>query len=76
MNICKMIMSVMRLPSWLSGKITCQCRRHRRHGFDLWVRKIPWRRIWQPTPVFLPGESPGQWATVHRVTKSWTRLSN
>ena len=31
-----------------------------RHGFDLWVRKIPWRRAWQPTPVFLPGESHGQ----------------
>ena len=28
--------------------------------FDLWVRKIPWRRAWQPTPVFLPGESHGQ----------------
>ena len=26
-------------------------------GFDLWVRKIPWRREWQPTPVFLPGKS-------------------
>ena len=25
-----------------------------------WVRKIPWRREWQPTPVFLPGESHGQ----------------
>ena len=25
-----------------------------------WVRRIPWRRAWQPTPVFLPGESPGQ----------------
>ena len=24
--------------------------------FDLWVRKIPWRRTWQPTPVFLPGK--------------------
>ena len=31
-----------------------------RDGFDLWVRKIPWRRKWQPTPVFLPGESHGQ----------------
>ena len=30
-----------------------------RCGFDPWVRKIPWRRKWQPTPVFLPGESPG-----------------
>ena len=28
--------------------------------FYLWVRKIPWRREWQPTPVFLPGESRGQ----------------
>ena len=26
-------------------------------GFDPWVGKIPWRRKWQPTPVFLPGES-------------------
>ena len=29
-----------------------------RPGFDSWVGKIPWRRAWQPTPVFLPGESP------------------
>ena len=29
-------------------------------GFDPWVRKIPWRRAWQPTPVFLPGKSYGQ----------------
>ena len=29
-------------------------------GFDPWVGKIPWRRVWQPTPVFLPGESHGQ----------------
>ena len=36
---------------------TCQCRRHR---FNPWVRKIPWRRKWQPTPVFLPGKSHGQ----------------
>ena len=36
--------------------------------------KIPWGREWQPTPVFLPGESHGErslWATVHGVTKSW-----
>ena len=32
----------------------------RRCGFDPWVGKIPWRRKWQPSPVFLPGESPGQ----------------
>ena len=30
-----------------------------RLGFDPWVRKIPWRRAWQPTLVFLPGESRG-----------------
>ena len=31
-----------------------------RLAFDPWVRKIPWRRKWQPTPIFLPGESHGQ----------------
>ena len=39
---------------------TCQCRRHRRPGFSLWVGMIPWRRKWQPTPVFLPGKFHGQ----------------
>ena len=39
---------------------SCQCRTHKRHWFYPWVRKIPWRRAWQPTPVFLPGESHGQ----------------
>ena len=34
-----------------------QCRRLKRRGFDPWVGKIPLRRKWQPTPVFLPGES-------------------
>ena len=44
-----------------SGKEpACHCRRCRRRGFDPWVGKIPWRRAWQPTPVFLPGESHGQ----------------
>ena len=37
-----------------------QCRSHRRCRFNPWVRKIPWRRARQPTPVFLPGESQGQ----------------
>ena len=46
------------LPRWLSGKeSTCQ---HRRRGFNPWVRMIPWRRKWQPTPVFLSGTSHGQ----------------
>ena len=38
----------------------CQCRRCKRHGFHPWVRKILWRRAWQPTSVILPGESRGQ----------------
>ena len=51
----------MGLPRWLSGKeFTFQCRRGRKCGFDPWVGKITWRRQWQPTPVFLPGESHGQ----------------
>ena len=41
-------------------KHVCQCRRHKRWGFNPWLGKIPWRRAWQPTPVFLPGESHGQ----------------
>ena len=67
---------------WLTGNTcgkesTCQCRRQKRHGFYPWVGKIPWRKAWQPTPVFLPGESHGQkaWrATVHSAAKSWTQL--
>ena len=46
-------------PGSTSGKEpACQCRRHKRFGFDPWVGKIPWRKTWQPTPVFWPGESP------------------
>ena len=46
------------LPWWLSDKeSTCQCRRL---GLDPWLRKIPWRRKWQPILVFLPGKSHGQ----------------
>ena len=42
-------------PWWLCGKeSTCQCKRPR---LDPWVRKIPWRREWLPTPVFVPGNS-------------------
>ena len=48
-------------PGGTSGKEpACQSRRHKRHGFYPWVGKNPWRRAWQPTPVFLPGESHGQ----------------
>ena len=44
-----------------SGKEpSCQCKRHKRHECDPCIGKIPWRRAWQPIPVFLPGESHGQ----------------
>ena len=43
---------------WFSGKEpACQ---YRRCVYDPWVGQIPWRRKWQPTPVFLPGKSHGQ----------------
>ena len=45
-------------PGGASGKQpNCQCRRR---WLDPWVRKIPWKREWQPTPVFLPGKFHGQ----------------
>ena len=52
-------------PGGTSGKESaCQCRRHKGYvlnpGFKPWVWKIPWRRKWQPTPVFLPGKFHGQ----------------
>ena len=52
---------VLGLPRLLSGKESpWQCRICKSRGFNHWVRKIPWRRKWQPTPVLLPGESHGQ----------------
>ena len=47
-------------------------------GVDPWIRKIPWRRVWQPILAFLPGESHGLRslaATVHGAAKSQTGLS-
>ena len=64
------------LPRWLSGKESaCQCRTR---GFKPWVRKILWRRKWQPTPVFFPGKSHGQKslvAIIYGVAKSQAWLS-
>ena len=46
------------LPRWCSGKESaCQCRRCKIQEFHHWVRKFPWRRKWQPTPVFFAGKS-------------------
>ena len=73
-----------RIPGWsqymvtwsllFSGKdFTCQCRKCKRHRFNPWAGNIPWRRKWQPIPVFLPGKFHGQRSLVgcspwaHRV---------
>ena len=55
---------------------TYQCKRH---GFDPWVGRIPWRRKWQPIPILLPGESHGQRSLAGYILsmglpRSWTRL--
>ena len=47
-------------PGGNSKKPGFQSRFNKRAGFDPWLGKIPWRRAWQPTPTFLPGESYGQ----------------
>ena len=74
-----MFSSFVGLPRWLSRRLHLQCRRH---GFNPWVRKIPWRRKWQPTPVYLPGESHGQrnlaglqFMGSQRVGHNWTNLA-
>ena len=61
-------------------KIHLQCRRP---GFAPWVWKILWRRAWQPTPVFLPGESPWteeprglQSMGLQRLEHDWARMGN
>ena len=68
------------LPWWLSRRSIClQCRRRRRHGFNPWVRKSPWKRKWPSIPVFLLEKPHGQGnlqATVHRAVKSQTQLSD
>jgi len=63
-------------PGGTGGKEPiCQCKRCRFHP---WFEKILWRRAWQPTPVFLPGESHGQRnrrATVHREELDMTEAT-
>ena len=49
---------VLAFPCSSVGKKICLQRRRPR--FDFWIRKIPWRRKWQLTPVFWPGKSHGQ----------------
>ena len=55
----------MGFPGGISGKeLACQCRRHKRRGFNPRVRKIPWSREWQPTLIFLLRKFHGQWSLV------------
>ena len=62
----------MGFPGITSGKeSTCQCRRHKRRRFDPWLGKIPWRRKWQPPPVFLPGKFSGQRSLVSCSPRSY-----
>ena len=69
-----LLVSSQGFPGGTSGKEPpcCLCRRHKRRGSNPWVRKIPWRRAWQPTPVFSSEEYHGQ--NIHGVAKSWTWL--
>ena len=60
--ICVCVYIKNKLPWWLRWeRIYLQCRRPR---FNPSVRKIPWRREWQPTPVFMPGELHGEGSLV------------
>ena len=52
MGVSQVVLVVMNVPA--------NARDVKRRGFDSWVGKIPWRRVWQSTPIFLPGESHGQ----------------
>ena len=67
-----------KLPQYLALPRWClQCRGWKRHGFDPWVRKIPWKRKWQPIPVFLPEESHGQRSPMElqKVRHVWSDLT-
>ena len=80
-RICCQVCWTMGLPRWLSGKNPpANARRHEKCCFNPLVRKIPWRRAQQPTPVFLLGKSHGQRNLVgyspwgHRVGHEWSNL--
>ena len=69
-------------PGGASGKEPTCSAGDLRWGFDSWVRKISWRKNWQPTPVFLPGEPHGQRSLVgyspwglQRVRHNWSELA-
>ena len=79
---CNYIQISVGFPGGAGGKEpACQCWRCKRGRFNPLVGKIPWRRAWQPTPVFLPGESPWteepgglQSIGLQRVGHDWSDL--
>ena len=61
------------LSWWFRVEFSCQCRRCRFHP---WVEKLPWRKKWPPTLVFLPWtEEPGRLLSMV-LKRSWTQLSD
>ena len=66
-------------PDDSERRIHLQCSRHKRYGFDPWVRKMPWRREWQLTPIFFAWgipwtEEPG--GLLYHWSCSWCQLSH
>ena len=77
------ILNIIHIPGGTTNKEpACPCWRHKRSSFNSWVRKIPWSRARQPTPVFLPGEchgeEPGGLWTIgsQRVEHEWSDLAS
>ena len=79
MTLCKIYTTLLRIAGFPSGSVVesaCNCERR---GFSPWVGKISWRGKWQPTSMFLPGNSHGQRSLVGYSPwggKSQTRLSD
>ena len=73
---------ILGLPGWRGRESACQCRRHKRFGFDPWVQKTPQSRKLEPVPIFLPGKFHGQRILVgysswgHKESDMTEQLSN
>ena len=62
-------------PGGATGKeLAYWCKRQKKRRFFPWVGKIPWKRAWQPTPVFFPGESHGQGSLLSYGPQGHTEL--
>ena len=75
-------MVVLGFPSDTSSKQhACEWKRQKRHGFNPWIGKMPWKRVRQHTPLFLPGDSHGQkslwgYRGSQRVRQDWSDLAH